>query len=532
MHWRLKPTSAAVVTTRKHADRGAMDGAADIVLGHTIVSNFTKLIVIGRNAEAAVLNSATLQPYLRTCMPSLLLDCAIHIEGRKIVHVLSRNDGAQVYCNAEVCVVGFEKSAPAYLIEPWTASSFWNKLAGHQNQSFELASTDVLTLNLSPEILKTTKDIIDEIFSNSNSHHVPSLLPTHNGESRSKSMLVISNDLGADIRMWISGAWFLEEDGQLDIEDASPLEYTQQVLVLAGTSVTVVFMDPLSSVVDLSKDCLEGVSVTIEVEGWSEVEQIEFVRQGVVLYSLESLSNEPCSTTPIKDWRSLSDSSINETHASPLVRWKDQRADETSTSEDITHEIFATDLQENVSTSPFALKVECSSVPVSSGALEINETINAKLTSNIFFKNDSGSSIDVLCRDDIQFEDNIHSLETGQSMVLPLPVLREGSIRYTRHNDKAIEVVHIPIIKELLDLTIPQVLRRSVETDTQATNIHPIVTPELKSTSPSRLSVWEFSLAPSFCFRNVTAWPIVFQVLQPPHGRCVRLHSLYSHMWC
>lgn len=575
LHWALRPSSALTIDTFLRPKPSPQVQPVEMA---TRLSNRLDVISItmhGNYLSCNLYNENKSALRFKAFVESVFVDMSIIQNNSTGRIVPSRQDGVSFTATSKLSIVTERKTKPTYLMEPILCRIAWSKISGDLNHSIE-ASTDTIVLNLFPELLTTLSDSVDDFkkvlnylkgvqdkkspIKNMFTRSTSTLISTRSSDrrefSRDNTNLTLYNDLGVDLRLWISGAGFddsieagtpqegyglYSEDDELNMST-----YCHQTLVLADCSVSVDFTDPLAptlSADECARDFLSDVRFDCEIEGWDNVLQVQVSRKGVSLHPIFHMEERPtksaqASPLPTRLWKSLSNSQLNELHASPIALWRNRNADsikrmhsraasETSNYEHSANDLFFADYLREVHT-PYALRIDCKSYESEGGICEIR----VSLTSNVKFQNNSGATLNMLHREAINFGDKVIPIENGKHWYLPLQCMEEQCIRFVPDVSCGVfETVVVPINKEMLDASIPQSLRRSFESDSLSIRVFP----EFETTHSGGESgepvgdangiaiagdpvVWCFEISPAITICNATASAIEVQVMQPPRG--------------
>ena len=559
--WRLRPGTEVYLrstVTSESQSFGAESDTSDTnrVLGNDIMAP-TQVHIMqsirfdfeGHTFRVDLHRGTSLLPVLSIHAKESLIDASFDIIGTMSFQIPHRQDSAQIYLSCAHDIVYYIKSEPMYLLEPLNATFYWNKVANNINQTIKCAAMDSIGINVHPDGISSLYEYyqnnVSAIMSKKYAYPNPSGAK-HSDFDKSqsdKSTIVIYNYLGVDIRMWITGAVFLEPEKELLSQPSADTaeeedSFSQQTLVLAGTFAIVILQDPLPMSSDKYDDCLRHVSIDIAIDGWCDVPQVQLRRQGEQFYPIYPPEARDESTVLNKTWRTLSDSSIQEHLVSPMVRWKsDPKLNAVEDTSVATRDIFFAGFTGKKKRNPFALKVRYN---MSASNAHDVFTLRVDLSSNITFKNLSGDSIDIFCDDfvnadiplntkslfnriecpaDLSFNNGVDSqkilCKCGDSVVLPLPILRDLSIHFSPTDSRALKNMSIPLREELFDVNIPSSLRRSADTDLFGVVISN--SSDCQDANEDRVS-WEICLPPCMTFVNATFASLIIQVMQPPNG--------------
>ena len=561
--WRLRPSTELVARNRVRAETPKDGSTADLSPLESFESfnpsESTQVHSVycfrfnldAHSVRLTLLENSPLSPVVSFCAKSNIIDASCDVLDVSF-RSLHREDAAQLYFASVPEVLAYHNGQPMYLVEPFTVTLYCNKVANDINLSVKGAVGDCVAINIQPEVVSKIAEYYHTCVSNGKCEAFPpsEVTPVLTRKFPSEgNAVLIYNSLGADVRMWITGAVFLETEKQLfptpSAETDEENEYSQQTLVLAGTVAVVILQDPLIVGDPQSDDVLQGVSIDIAIDGWSDVTQVKLYRQGARLYPMALLEDAEYDIRGLaKPWRTLSDSSIQENVASPMVRWKsdpklasvEMRNGRRDTIIDGTKDIFYAGFPEKRALIPFAIKVRCS---LANGTYRDSGLLRVDLSTNINFKNLSGTPIKILCEECINADapsksllerigfssdlgvnsgfDSQHILcGNGDSVTLPLPILRDLSIDFSPVGQEHLGTKSLPLRKELFDVNVPPALRRSTDTDLFGAVISDVIEDREEDAD---CAIWEIALPPCMTFVNATFCTITIQVMQPPKGK-------------
>jgi hypothetical protein len=534
-HWRLKPSSEISQDDDEFISGSkCLNNVEDVSIINSKTSNFISFSLKFRELQYTILDRRTLSPQLTAHIGSILIDAGAFIDSSKNIVVISRVDGVELSMSAVVSLIMETDDVPVYILEPGTIRILWQKVAGDLHHDLEMSCIEFISLNISTASLTKMLSCYDVFVSVFHGFYLETT-PHHDFTmqksetlSREQTSMVIYNSLGVDIRLWISGAGFLEASSSYSntfvygqtaqADDCNSEPYSQQSFLLPGESVSVVFSDPLAcngSEDPCSYDFIEDVIIDCEIDGWSDIE-FRLLREGTALYQIfpQDKSLNMSSSSIVRDWASLSNCSISDAAVSPMLRWKHKRAPDLllgspERANESINPVFPIINEAKAKESPYAIKISGSIV--SSSSLRGKCSVEVILSSNIIFKNCSGAKLDMLSRDHVEFDDNVTQLENNSCWEVPLTVIKEGIFRLHSHSPSI--NIEIPIYKELLDIQIPQWLRRSNETDFQSISIHPDPSSPLETAES--LSSWVIMLSPAITVCNATMCTFDIQFKQP-----------------